>query len=326
MGRSAVALFCFPAGCVFLCCLFFNPLPANDKITSENTPVEQSVYHVTQDCFWKTYVNKLYTPSGRNILRDSPSDHKHHHALMFGIILNDINFWEEFNTEEYGRQIPQKKTVLSQKNIDFNNSSLLLDYSEEELAWTFPDGSVPAREHRRIIGWQSKTDPITFLDWVSELEITDAYNEILLKGNHYHGLGLRFDASMDKEGTFISDSATLQQRIESGTTEHLRGDEYLTSCRWMAYTAQLNGSPVTVAIFDAPENLRPMTAFTMGQEGKTFAYLSATFNLWHEPLLLKQGEHVRFHYGIALWDGRRSVEEIESAYQTWCKIQQFLHL
>jgi hypothetical protein len=44
---------------------------------------------------YKPYVSKLYTPSGVQVLRDSPPDHVHHHGLMFALGVNEVNFWEE---------------------------------------------------------------------------------------------------------------------------------------------------------------------------------------------------------------------------------------
>ena len=44
---------------------------------------------------FKPYVKELDTLKGDNILRDAPFDHLHHHALMYGIKVNGINFWEE---------------------------------------------------------------------------------------------------------------------------------------------------------------------------------------------------------------------------------------
>ena len=46
---------------------------------------------------YKAYVKELYTSRGNNVLRDSPHDHLHHHALMYGIKVNGVNFWEEIS-------------------------------------------------------------------------------------------------------------------------------------------------------------------------------------------------------------------------------------
>ena len=38
----------------------------------------------------KPYVKQLFTPGGIQILRDSPFDHKHHHALMFAVAVDGV--------------------------------------------------------------------------------------------------------------------------------------------------------------------------------------------------------------------------------------------
>ena len=55
------------------------------------------------DVPFKPYVRELHTPSGVQVLRDSPHDHKHHHALMYAIGVDGVSYWEE--TERSGRQL-----------------------------------------------------------------------------------------------------------------------------------------------------------------------------------------------------------------------------
>ncbi|MHC4071664.1 MAG: DUF6807 family protein, partial [Planctomycetota bacterium] len=55
------------------------------------------------DVPFKPCVQELFSPNGINILRDSPADHKHHHALMFAVSADGVNFWEE--QKEPGHQI-----------------------------------------------------------------------------------------------------------------------------------------------------------------------------------------------------------------------------
>ncbi|MDD2600646.1 MAG: PmoA family protein [Kiritimatiellae bacterium] len=41
----------------------------------------------------KTYLGKLYSPTGAQVLLDSPADHVHHHGLMLGLDVEGISFW-----------------------------------------------------------------------------------------------------------------------------------------------------------------------------------------------------------------------------------------
>ncbi len=47
------------------------------------------------DVPFKPYVKELFTPAGVNVLLDAPSDHLHHHALMFACAVNNVDFWGE---------------------------------------------------------------------------------------------------------------------------------------------------------------------------------------------------------------------------------------
>jgi hypothetical protein len=87
----------------------------------------------------------------------------------------------------------------------------------------------------------------------------------------------------------------------------------------MAYTARLAGTPVTVAILDHPSNPIPMTAFTMGDAGGVFAYMSATTNFWRKPMPLKAGKTFSVKYRVAVWDGETPPETIEKAYNDFVR-------
>lgn len=46
-------------------------------------------------------------------------------------------------------------------------------------------------------------------------------------------------------------------------------------------------------------------------------YLSATINLWKEPLMLKKGETLKFRYGAALWDEKPKPAAIARLRERW---------
>ena len=78
----------------------------------------------------------------------------------------------------------------------------------------------------------------------------------------------------------------------------MRGTEQLTRSDWFAYTAAVNGKPVTVAMFDHSQNARhPAWWFTMT---KPFAYLAATLNMHREPLQVDSGKPLVLNYGVAM--------------------------
>ena len=92
----------------------------------------------------------------------------------------------------------------------------------------------------------------------------------------------------------------------------------LVPSAWCAYTAKVDGNPVTLAMFDAPGNPRhPATWYTMGDKPGEFAYLSNTLNLQQTPLTISAGQPLKVRYGVALWDGVLEAMPIDALYRQW---------
>jgi hypothetical protein len=260
-------------------------LAAAVLIGPKDKPAFQYQY---EDVPFKPYVSQLYTPAGIGVLRDNVPDHKHHHGLMFAVAVNGVDFWSEYPVN--GKEITEKFTK--------NDTGLV-----ELLSWKTPSGELLLRERRTVT---VQTGPVTLLTWESRL-MPPGTNGVKLTGAHYFGLGMRFVESMDKVAEFsfsTNDPVTV-----------VRGSEKVFPANWCACTGPVEGKTVTVAVFDAPGNpRRPATMFTMNVP---FAYMSATLNLWKEPLTVKEPLDLR--YGVALWDGRPTREQIEEVYQRWSK-------
>jgi len=251
---------------------------------------------------FKPYVQKLFTPDGLNVLLDAPSDHKHHHALMFAVTVDGVNFWEEQKTP--GRQQHRR---FADMTIGQRGGSLPYAGFAEQIDWINPSsGRLLLTECRRIEVSRLAEPQVTLLTWRSEFELLPGRKIDTLTGSHYHGLGMRFVRSMDGGRFFNADGKT-------GVV--FRGEERLVRSRWCAYTTKADGKAVTAAMFDCPANQRhPATWFTMQ---KPFAYLSATLNLHKEPLKITLEQPLVLRYAVALWDEEVEPERIERLYKRW---------
>ncbi len=254
---------------------------------------------------YKPYVEELYTPDGIDILRDSPSDHKHHHALMYAIKVDGANFWEEHNAP--GRQAHRGLSNLKTGRVKDTPYARFT----ERLDWIGPESDkVLLQEQRTVTVFDTSATEPALITWESRFEVPAGKEKAVLGGSHYHGLGMRFVKSMDTVGTFITPTGELGELV--------KGDEHLTPAPWCAYTAPANGNMVTAAMFDSPGNVRhPALWFTMKEH---FAYLSATLDLWRNPLEVMPGKPLVLRYGVALWDGTADKEQIEVTYQRWLKL------
>jgi len=250
---------------------------------------------------FKPYVDKLFTPGGVQVLRDAPHDHLHHHALMFALVVDGVDFWAE--RPDRGRQTGPPPSISTRKGPDGDCLTLA-----GRLDWTPPDAREPLAVEQRAVEIHSAAGlGATLVTWQSELAPGPGRDAVTLSGTHYDGLGLRMVESMDGVGEFTYASG------EPGPI--VRGTERVTPSTWAAYTAPVGGRTVTVALFDHPKNARhPAGMFTMPAP---FAYLSATPNVWKEPLEIKSCQPLVLRYAVALWDNHPDRQTIEALYQRW---------
>ncbi len=259
-------------------------------------------YHYAEVPF-KPYVQELYSPSGFNVLLDAPPDHLHHHALMFAVAAEGVNFWEE--TATGGKQVHRQ--WLNGQTVETVNGATRARFIEA-LDWVRPSDNVTLlNEVRTIATYRSPGIPATLVTWITALTPAEGLPSVTLSGSHYFGLGFRFPHSMDAIGTFRNAAGDL------GKVE--RGEERLGRAAWSCYTAEVDGQPRTIAMFDDPANARhPATWFTMPVG---FAYMSATLDLKTEPLVINAGETLTLRYGVAVWDTAPADADIEALYQRW---------
>ncbi len=254
----------------------------------------------------KPYVDELVSPAGVQVLRDSPSDHKHHHGLMYALAVDKVDFWAEFNAQ-YGKELHRSLGDVKATARDGVARAGFV----QQLDWVGPASERPLLVERRAIDVLRGADlGATLVQWQCSLQTPSGKDAMVLGGSHYFGLGMRFLTSMDHGGHFFN--------ADDKRGEVVHGDEQLTPTKWCAYTAKADGRPVTVALFDHPGNLRhPAKMFTMNTP---FAYLSATMNAWKEPITVKAGHPLNLCYGVALWDGAVDKATVEKLYQRWLKL------
>lgn len=284
-------------------------ITTDENVLSIHADQSPLLFYRYKDVPYKPYIRKLFSPDGVNILRDAPADHLHHHALMYAVKVDGVNFWEE--TPTAGKQIHKSFTSITSKvKTDVENDKHHEVHQAsftEQIVWNNSKGKILLKEKRTIELYQATDLNATLLTWKSEFELPEGKESATLTGAHYHGLGMRFLISMDTGGRFIN--------ADNKTGTVFRGQERLLRSTWCAYTANADGKPVTVAMFDHPQNPRhPATWFTMTAP---FAYLSATMNLHVEPIKVVADKPLVLKYAIALWDGKVESDRINKLYKSW---------
>lgn len=249
----------------------------------------------------KSYVSLLTTPAGINVLRDSPPDHVHHHALMFAVGIDGVDYWAE--GPGCGVQIPQG---VFQCHAEKTTTRFVYRLSHS-LRWRVPDGSDQLLEDRSVeLIRDSRSSGATLLVWKTKLTAPADREKVELWGRPYFGLGLRFVESTDHNGRLFN---SLGNAGVQGTNNQ--------RAQWCAYTAKVDDRPVTVVVMDAPQNPRaPATWFTMD---RPFAYISATLNLAAEKLDVAAGQPILLIYGVAVCDGVLEQSDVQNLYTMFCQ-------
>ena len=245
----------------------------------------------------KSYVSKLFSSAGAQILRDAPHDHLHHHSLMFAVAVDGVDFWSENDT--CGSQRPVGGADIKTPSSDRPKGATIA----HRLDWMAANASdVLLIESRTVAVSRTENSGPTMLVWKCRLSPPPGKKSVTLTGSTYFGLGARFTESMDADGLF--------QNADGKTGVEDTNDK---RSAWCAYSAKADGKPVTVAMFDCPKNPRhPATWFTMDAR---FAYLAVTLDLSKRPLVVEADKPLELRYGVALWDGQMSKDQINAKYR-----------
>jgi hypothetical protein len=261
---------------------------------------------------FKPYVKELRTLAGDNILRDAPFDHLHHHALMYAIKVNGINFWEETS----GNGV-QKTVQAAEPEVGFTETAggkLPQARISQVLHWVAPQdaflpNSAPVAllvEHRTLVLTVNEAHREVGLEWKSQFEVGPKTNTVILAGANYHGLGIRFLQELDP----------LAQHSLTGVRPDLANNRQdISAAPWATVSFAPPGHPATIALAGHPTNARGDTIyFSMLTP---FAYLSATQALDKEPLVYHSGDKWELNYLVLLYPEAKPSNALRQRVESW---------
>jgi hypothetical protein len=258
---------------------------------------------------FKPYVKTLNTLDGYGVLRDSPSDHLHHHAIMYGITVNGINFWEETAGCGVEKVVESPPPVIEQSAEGRPQARLtqLLYWVAPQDAFLPNSNTAPLLIERRTL--VLTVDPgkhETALHWQSAFEVGTKTNMVTLSGANYHGLGMRFLKNLDPLAVHLA---------PEGSVDLSNNRQDVSPHPWEAVTFDMPTKPATIVLFGAATNARSDDHYFAMKT--PFAYLSATQNLDREPLVYHQGEHFVLNYLITLYPERKTTEALAERSREW---------
>ncbi len=254
----------------------------------------------------KPYVRELAPLGGENILRDSPFDHKHHHALMFAIKVNGVNFWEE--AAGCGHEKPVGLPVIeTQRSGDGRSQALIRQRINWDSGATDSSGSAPLLiENRALSVAIDESLGEVAVHWTSQFKVGPDVPEVELGGTNYHGLGIRFRQDLDP----------LATHLIAGKQPDLGGTKQdVSRAAWAAVTFNAPPKPATIAVFPSTRNPGGETRFFSMMH--PFAYLSATAGLDRNPLRFKSNESFTFEYVITVYPEVKSAGFLARRAEYW---------
>ena len=258
---------------------------------------------------FKPYVKALNTLEGYGVLRDSPSDHLHHHALMYGITVDGINFWEETAGCGVEKVVESPPPVIERAADGLPQVRLtqLLYWVAPQDAF-LPNSNAPPLliEHRTLVLTVDPAKRETALHWQSVFEVGSKTNCVTLSGANYHGLGMRFLKELDPLAVHL----TPEGRLDLSNSR-----QDVSPHPWEAVLFDMPAKPATIALFGAATNERTDNHFFAMKT--PFAYLSATQNLDKGPLVYRQGERFELNFLIVLYPELKTTEALAQRCHQW---------
>lgn len=276
------------------------------ELKYQGRPVLVYAFHTNQ---FKPYVRELYTLRGDNILLDAPSDHLHHHGLMFAVRVNGANFWEENNQPGFQKPIGPVSTRI--ERLPNGGAKASFSHKLHWISWTnrtdSPTDAIALLIERRTVTVAiDEEQKETSLAWRAEFEVGPAAAQVVLTGTAYHGLGLRLAESFNGVATHFN---SANAPYPTGGT----GD--VISAQWSAIGHRIEARDITVAFFGKPlaSGAQP-SFFTMV---RPFTYLSITQGLDRAPLEFSSGSKFHLEYLLALYPQRKSPEYLQRRFEAW---------
>ena len=265
----------------------------------------------------KPILYPIYSPGQIAMTRDWPMkqdtkgeshDHPHHKSMWIAHEINGVDFWAE-------------------KGGSVKTQSVESNFVGE-----------PSNVFRANSNWVKKSDGKTLLSDQSTYwfggDKTSRWINCLVKYQATHG-DFQFDDT--KEGLFAirtHPNLRLTSKPKAGVTEvfgkainseGVTGKEiWGKRAKWLLYYGEIDGTPVSIAMYDHPSNLRHPTTW----HARDYGLVTANpFGLHHflgrekgsGAFKVKNGGALQLRYRVEFFKGIATVETIDEKFQAFAK-------
>ena len=264
-----------------------------------------TVYHTDGP---RPYLYPVMTADGREVTRgypmnphpDESSDHPHHVSLWFAHgDVNGHDFWHGDDNR------------IELISMDQYEDSLLIANQ-----WLGDGGEVICTEHRQIdFGGDDRSRTIDL-----DIELVSRDSPLRLGDTKEGTMAMRLAPPLRLDGNLVHGSYLTSEGLKDG-------EAWGTRASWGASSGMLEGSPVTVLMFDHPDNPNHPTWW----HARSYGLLAANpfgrqdFEGKESPsgaVLALDGVPIRFRYRVLILDDEVDSEDVERRWDQWLKAGQ----
>ena len=259
----------------------------------------------------KPYFHPLCTPDGTKLTWLRPEDHPWHRAVWFSWkYVNGLNYWEE------DRETGQSEGITELRSVDYNLSEDYQATFHLELAYHPPEKNDLLREKRLITIAAPSENGSYYIDW--ETTFTAMADKVVLDRTPIPG-----EPNGKSWGGYAGFSARLDEHLQVnrivnslGETGELHGK----ASKWLTYEVKnVEGEPISLTIFDHPENLNhPNKWFIEKNPDIPFYYFSPAI-LFDSEEVLHGGEKLHLKYRLLISPGKRNQSQLQEHWNNFKK-------
>ena len=235
-------------------------------------------------------------------------DHPHHKSMWISHEISGIDFWAESEGKVETTEV-ETKANGKQKNLLRATSKWIRKNDGKTLLTDQTDYRFGGNEKSRwidcTITYRADHGDITFDDTKEGLFAIRTHPDLRLSARPKHGVTEVFGKAVNSEG--------------------VSGKEiWGKSAKWLLYQGPIDGKPMSIAMYDHPDNLRHPTTW----HARDYGLVTANpFGLHHFKGMekgageyeIKKGDSLTLRYRVEFFDGLSTTDEIKQHYQEFCK-------
>lgn len=231
--------------------------------------------------------------SGQSLTTAGTEPYPHHSSLFFGCDhVNGGNYWQD--RLERGQ-------IISQTLLPIESSGNRVGFINHCI-WQREGAPSPFRDQRRIF-IEAPRDDLRIID--VEIILTALMDVTITRTNHsLFSARMVPELSVNEGGMMVNSRG---DRGEDGT--------FSQPAEWIAYGGERDGRFEALVIMDHPDHAwHPARWFT-----RDYGFFSPTPMYWldNDRMEFEQGDTLRLQYRVVVFEGERSVPDINALYRQW---------